>query len=274
VSHDWSFAALRGLKSPIALKSIAVAAPSATIPLMKPRLSKMHWGYRGWTKRFVLLATALLLLQLVCAGRDDSPLPEIDRQLSNGRQLSSEDVTAVMKLAQKAGITNIAKISQLDSEDLNIRVIGKERVNGRTVTFESLLVRTEGLMQHSIRLPARGVWTEGKFWAAYNSVYTNIVTLFEANGRTIQVRVRGKVSLEEAERLVATLTAGKIRYADAETEMKAHDHADLTVPEGIFLSDKGWLRVAFSRGLYGHASFKCVFADDWVILSDPIRIQR
>lgn len=76
---------------------------------MKPTVSKGQLGCGGLTVVRVLVLAASFFLQHFCAGQYVGPLSAIVTDFTKGPSLSEPDIKIVVKLAQKAGVPNVAK---------------------------------------------------------------------------------------------------------------------------------------------------------------------
>ena len=238
---------------------------------MKSLAFAIDWCQRG--ARLVLLAVALFLLQSTGVAQYLGPLSAISINFEKGSALSDRELVQVVTLAGKAGITNISKISTyylLPSSVIGVAVDGAEKVKGRKVSFASVHIETKGLIEEMSRNVTNIFWSEGKFWVSRLGFFTNTLTLFQMKGDTIRIKVGEKVPLAQADKIVAALSAGKIRYADESIQQEGR-RINISRPESMYVDRKtDFIYVTYSCGNGCDVSFRCTLDKNGVLFSNPI----
>ena len=219
---------------------------------------------------YLFLITALFLQQF-CFGQYLGPLSKISIDFTTGAVLSDSEVKTAVKLAQKAGITNIARIYSyygLPTSEVGIGVNGAETINGRKVFFASVYIETRGLVEEISRNVTNVLYSEGNFWVRAGMVQTNVLTTFETKNGTIRIELNKEVSLAQADRIVAAISAGKIRFVDGKTRDETRG-VNLSKPVGMYLW-KDSVHLTFSCGEGCDVSFRCTLEEEGVVFSDPL----
>jgi len=220
----------------------------------------------------LLLALAFLPCRPLSFGQPVPTLSGIKLNFTNGPALSGGEVDTAIKLARRAGLTNVVEVYSYylhSSSQVGILVNGRENKEGRSVSFMSIEIETEGLAEQIIRKPTRLVISDGNYWVG--GIRTNTFTLFEAKGRTIRVSLSDEVSLERADSLIAALATKEVRYGNGEA-FQASRHVDFSSPLRIYVGTSGKIRVGFSCGDWCSVSFECELREDGVHLSEPFQV--
>jgi hypothetical protein len=189
--------------------AIAKVRPRFKMRLVQHLASRLHLGPSPFA---ILALIAALLLQPIGFCQYVGPLSAIATDFTRGSKLSDNEVRAVVKLAQKAGIKNISKIYSyymLPTSVVGIGVNGAETIDGRKVSFASVDIDTEGVLEELSRNFTNVLHSEGTFWVRAHGVRTNTLTLFEMKGETIRIELGQRVPLSQADKIVAALSAGK-----------------------------------------------------------------
>ena len=237
------------------------------------KLTDVNWAF---SKPFeILLLLFVLVLVSVCPITFSQPFGTfsgIKINYGKGPMLSGQEVDIAIKLARRAGMTNIAEIYSYylhPSPQVGIGVKGHETITGRRLSFVSIQIETEGLAEEIIRRPTEILVSEDNYWIG--AIRTNTFTLFEAKGRTIRVSLSDKVSVEQADSLIAALATKEVRYGNGEA-FQASRHVDFSSPLRIYVGTSGKIRVGFSCGDWCSVSFECELREDGVHLSEPFQV--
>lgn len=234
--------------------------------LRSGRLKKSFTNYFGVVHpriKRVILAALVLFFGLVEAGA------AVKTNFRKGEELSNAEVERALRLARKAGVTNVAEVSSYDPE---IKVKSPEAIKGREVTFVTVDMHTYAPLVPLISSLTNIVWFEGNFWVAMEDVRTNKLTLFEMKGRQIRVWLAGTISVEEADGVAAKLAAGKVRYSSEESKREARG-IDLLKPFEIAKRRDGEeIFIGFSCGEACELTMKCVLDKDGMVVKNVVRM--
>jgi hypothetical protein len=183
--------------------------------------------------------------------------------------VSPGDSNAVIRLAAKAGLTNVAKIELNDSD--TIMVLGPEAIKGREVSFVSIRI-DEGSSSNPFWIWDRTtnlLCSDEKYFVLRTSVRTNKLTLFEVKNQTIRVELGPNVSLSQADQLVGALEVGNIRYTSEDVRRRAVN-IDLSKPCAIGQIRSGVFGITFLFNRSCYFAFQCVFENDEIVAQRPL----
>jgi hypothetical protein len=246
--------------------------PAVNIAFVNTSASNVHFGRCGITLVRAMTFVAFFFFQQFCVSQYVGPLSGIQTDFSKGRNLSTEEAKAVIKLANQGGVTNIAKVSTYyrhPTSELGINVSGAEVITGRFVSFVTVHIFTERLAGE-LANPTNVMASEGEFWVRRGfGVQTNTLAVLHVRDRTVRVRVGEKVTLEQADRLVAAFAERKIRYKVTPGNV---GRPDFSRPESLRVGKDGSIWVTYSCGDWCSVSFECVLEKAEVVVIDTASI--
>jgi hypothetical protein len=183
---------------------------------------------------------------------------------SQGTTLSKSEIAVLLRLAKKAGVTNVIEITSYDS---GVVIKGSENFSGRQVSFVPVNVETGPTS------PWRNkewlLYSEGNYRVTRGDVRTNTLTLFKVHDRTIRVRLDSKITVNQADRIMSDLLAKKIRFLN-EHDKKSANIADLTTPDEISLSKDGKWCIGFSPDRSSSLGLFCDIDEDGLLVTSSI----
>jgi hypothetical protein len=190
-------------------------------------------------------------------------------------ELSDSDVEVVLKLAHKAGLTNVAEIQSYASPTVKLGIIAKseETINGREISIVSVDVQSGGVPEFISKSDRDKIWaSDGQFWVQRGDIHTNKFTICHVKGRSVRVRNDQNVSVKEIDRVVAALGAAQVRYAsDAVKEQVAKVDISKSDPVSIGLGEGGKIVISFSGGDFSWVILTCVLDDKGILVLRAFR---
>ena len=169
-------------------------------------------------------------------GAKEAPSPSlsevkdgIERSYVSNASLSDEDVKTVLELAQKSGITKVAKISthyMLPTSMRSIKVEGAPIENGREIS-RSVLSVTRKSWSFPDAKPGKADVVSGEFWA--RKPYVRKQVILKVGGNSFLCNSINGMSYEEAESIIGIFLAGKYT-AGTEVRKRGLEQVNWTKP--------------------------------------------
>ncbi len=203
-----------------------------------PRLST---GVKHMRPRLNILLLVVGIPQVLLGAALASATPSVVTNFTAGVVLTTAELENVVQLANLCGMTEVVEVRTFrfrPSGTPGIKVKSSEKMAGRMVSFETLLVERDGWAHDK---PGQRAKVIGSFWSGGDLVKHEL-TVFKVDKQTIRVSVAKKVDQVSADRIISAFLDGKVRHTPGETSPPVSNE-DFSDPVSLY--------VAPTRGLYG-----------------------
>jgi len=176
----------------------------------------------------------LVLLALLPVSNDAA---QIRTNFVTNAALSTDDLDAVVKLAKQCGMSNVEEVDTFyyrpGTTSCGVEVKSPELVNGREITFQTLIVNRDGWSYRTNPGGAQQIPRVGSFW-----VYPRVrpedhkETIFKVGNDTLRVTISDEIPIQTADKIVEAFGSGRIHFKD-DTVKRQVEQENLT-PPGTF----------------------------------------
>ena len=112
------------------------------------------------------------------------------------------------------------------------------------------------------------LYSRGGFWVAPGAVSTNVFTLFRVNGQLLRVKVQEGTPIRDADKVIAVVTTGNIRYTRDHDRDKMQG-VEITRPISISLrAGTNKYVIGFACGSGCLAMLECELDGDSVLVTN------
>jgi hypothetical protein len=203
----------------------------------------------------------------------DSVLAGIKTRFDREAVLSRDELLSVVALARDCGVSDVAEVYTYNihpSSAYGIGVLSRETVSGRKISFVNVLMDYEKFSSKKVREMSRVFKANGEFWVNLGCVLPVSQTTFVVRGNTIRVEISDSTPLPIADKVVAALASGKIRYSTEKLKMEAEkERVDFSRPMGVSLDKDGkTFSASFSIGALAGMHLTFTFEEDVVTVTD------
>ena len=182
-----------------------------------------------------------------------------------GANLSISDLEAVIKLANRCGVLTVTEVrTELHLVGTTIVIEGDERLEGRSVTFKTLLIYPKGI---NLPRPASAP-AEGEFWALSAHPGQEERTIVRIGDRKVRVGLLNGIKPAGADKILDAFAKGRIRV-QTEALRDALSEVDVMKPSWIGTSGRKLSIRFLSRPL---TIFIFTMNGDYITLVDRIRM--
>jgi hypothetical protein len=217
-----------------------------------------------WVFSFAL--ALLLILNGHPASGATNNLASVHTNLVADTSLSTNELADLVKFANACGMNAVAEVKTFNHRPgaryHGILLTGPEKIDGRTVSFQTMNVHRDGWDFKARPTNRLYVMSAGEFWTVGpNYVKDNKLTTFTTAKGTIRVAVSDGISMDAADKIIGVMTTGKVTYSDiylkpwmSKFDFSRYESLNITSEDGHF-----WISCADERGF---ARFELILNGD------------
>lgn len=219
-------------------------------------------------KYLTLIIAALSLATAIGEDRIHGVSREgIDTLFEADAVLTDAEVAVVADLARQRGLPSVKQVLTYNihlTADHVIKAISQDVITGSEYTIHSVSINYDKWSPGG-RKNQKILKSIGDFWVAKSDVEKTRGAKLQTRHGEIRVMLRDDTQLDFADKVVAAINAGKLRFKEASLKKSIEDaHADVSKPVAISMADKGkkcYLSLSLGRSLSG-MEVECTMDED------------